>query len=325
MRSLRFASFGDPLEVLQVEDLASPEPEPGEVRVRVAVRPINPSDLLTVRGLYGRKPALPATPGYEGVGRIEAIGPGVTRWSVGQRVIPMGPAGTWQEQIVHPAAQLISVPDEVPDPIAAQFVVNPLTAWLLLQEVPLPPGGWILQTAAGSTLGRILVQMARLRGLRTINVVRRAEHVAELYQLGADEVVDLGHEDLKARVEAATGGAGVAVALDAVAGGLAEEVLRTLSPGGTLVVYGTLSMQHVPLDGSLLIFRGVAVRGFWLSSWFQTSTAQARTQVFGEVMSMLARGMVKPPVDSEFDLADHRAAIVRAQTPGRHGKVLLVG
>ena len=189
MKSVRFYEFGNPAEVLRVEDVPQPEPGTNQVLVRVRARSINPSDLATVRGLYGSLPKLPATPGLEGMGEVAAVGDGVRHLRPGQRVIPLGVQGTWQEYILAASAQLIPVPDGVSDQTAAQFVVNPLTAWIMtIEELALKPGEWLLQTAAGSTLGRVVLQIARLRGFKTINVVRRREQVEELKALGADEV-----------------------------------------------------------------------------------------------------------------------------------------
>ena len=181
-------------------------------------RPINPSDLLTVRGLYGLLPTLPATPGLEGMGAIEAAGANVTHVQTGTRVIPLGVAGTWQEFLIAPAAQILPVPDVVSDESAAQFVVNPLTAWAMIEELKIEKGEWLLQTAAGSTLGRIILQLARERGFRTINIVRRREQAEELKRLGADETISTDEVSITERVREITEGRGVRAAIDAVGG-----------------------------------------------------------------------------------------------------------
>src|SRR5215218_4825602 len=179
----------------------------------------NPSDLLTVRGLYGSLPVPPATPGLEGMGEVAELGEGVRHLRVGQRVIPLGVAGTWAEFVVVPAAQLIPVPDAISDQTAAQFVVNPLTAWIMtIEELALRPGEWLLQTAAGSTLGRVVLQLAKRRGFKTINVVRRREQADELKSLGADEVICTDEEDIPERVKQITGKEGLRKAIDAVGG-----------------------------------------------------------------------------------------------------------
>ena len=172
MRSLIFHRFGEPSEVLTLEEVPTPEPGPGEVRVRLGARSINPSDVLTVRGQYGRRPKLPATPGYEAAGTIDAIGPDVTAWQVGQRVIPLGVEGTWQEAVIASEKALMATPEGLPDPIACQMLANPLTAHLLLFDIlDAKAGDWVVQTAAGSTLGQLMIQLAKLNGIDRKSVV----------------------------------------------------------------------------------------------------------------------------------------------------------
>jgi NADPH2:quinone reductase len=289
-------------------------------------RPVNPSDLSLVRGRYGELPALPATPGLEGMGTVEALGEGVDSVIQGRRVVPLGIApGTWAEHMVAPAAALVPVPDAVTDHAAAQLVVNPLTAWIMVdRELEVRPGEWLLQSAAASTLGRVVIQLARARGFRTINVVRRPEQADELLALGADEVVVEG-EDLAERVRTITGGTGAAKAIDAVAGELGGRMAAALGVRGTLLSYGRLSQQPLPLDAGLMVFRGSTVRGFWLVQWFrETPPAQVR-QTIDTVLSLMAERVIDPPVEAVYDLSDVREAVAHAERPGRSGKVLLVG
>ena len=155
MKAVRFARFGRPSEVLRLDEIPVPEPGPGEARLRLTHRPMNPSDLLTVSGIYPIRPTLPGSPGLEGVGRVDAMGAGVDM-PVGQRMVTLaGVPGTWAEAIVVPVGRLLSVPDSMTDQTAAQFLVNPLTAWALLDDLSPSRGDWLLQTAAGSTLGRL--------------------------------------------------------------------------------------------------------------------------------------------------------------------------
>src|SRR5438309_7832090 len=130
MKAVVFDRCGDPAEVLQLRDLPVPKPGPGQVRVRMLASPINPSDLLFIRGLYGAKPVLPGAPGFEGVGVVEESGGGFLGWRVrGRRVAVLGGlSGTWREQVIVSAQQAVPVPADVPDEQAAAFVVNPATA-----------------------------------------------------------------------------------------------------------------------------------------------------------------------------------------------------
>jgi NADPH:quinone reductase-like Zn-dependent oxidoreductase len=326
MQSVRFYEFGNPADVLRVEDLQQPEPGANQVLVRLRARSINPSDLLTVRGLYGALPKLPATPGLEGMGEVAATGDGVSNLRMGQRVIPLGVQGTWQEYILAPAAQLIPVPEGVSDQTAAQFVVNPLTAWIMsVEELSLQPGEWLLQTAAGSTLGRIVLQIARLRGFKTLNVVRRREQVEELKSLGADECICTADEDIVERVKEITGKAGLTKAIDSVGGETGAAVMRALGRGGVMLVYGALSMEPMPIDVGRMIFTTTTLRGFWLGEWLRSAAPERQQAVTGEMMRSMASNEIVPPVEAEYTLADVLAAVEHAQRPGRSGKVLLVG
>jgi NADPH2:quinone reductase len=326
MQSVRFHEFGEPAEVLRVEDVERPVPGAGQVLVRMRARGINPSDVLTVRGIYSSLPVLPATPGLEGMGEVAELGEGVTHLRAGQRVIPLGVAGTWAEFIVAPAAQLIPVPDSVNDQTAAQFVVNPLTAWIMtVEELDLQPGEWLLQTAAGSTLGRVVLQIARQHGFKTINVVRRREQAEELKTLGADEVICTDEEDIPERVKEITGKEGLHKAIDAVGGETGAAVLNALGRGGVMLVYGLLSGQPMPIDGGRMIFNTSTVRGFWLGDWMRTAPPERQHAVTTEMLRSMSSDEIVPPVEAEYPLAEVHAAVAHSERPGRSGKVLLVG
>src|ERR1044072_3527606 len=326
MQSVRFHEFGNPADVLRVEDVPRPEVGAGQVLVRMRARAINPSDLLTVRGLYGSLPVPPATPGLEGMGEVAELGEGITHLRAGQRVIPLGVAGTWQEFIVAPAAQLIPVPDSVNDQTAAQFVVNPLTAWIMtVEELALQPGEWLLQTAAGSTLGRVVWQIAKQRGFKTINVVRRREQVEELKALGADACMCTDEEDIRDRVREITGNEGLKKAIDAVGGETGADVGRALGRGGVMLVYGLLSGRPMPIDGGRMIFTSATVRGFWLGEWMRSAPPARQQAVTGEMLRAMATQEIVPPVEAEYSLSEVLAAVEHSERPGRSGKVLLVG
>ena len=328
MRALVFDRFGPPDEVLRLADVSAPEPGPGEVRIRLSHRPINPADVLTVVGVYPVRPSLPGSPGLEGVGRVDAVGDGVRGPAIGARVIPLaGLPGTWAEQMVLRADQVLQIPDGVSDQSAAQLLVNPFTVYALLtDELQLARGDWLLQTAAGSTLGRMVIQLARRRGIRTINVVRRRAQAEELLSLGADAVVATDDEPLVERVMAITEGQGARGAIDAVGGALGADVARSLGRGGVMIAFGLLSGETtMPVDVADLLFKGSAVRGFWLPLWFAAKPPDAMAHATAEVVTLVAEGVLTPQVAAEYDLADFREALAHANRAGRSGKVLLVG
>ena len=325
MRSLRFDAFGEPSERLRLAELPVPTPGAGELLIRMRARSINPSDLLTVRGYSGQLPTLPATPGLEGMGVIEQVGESVAGWQEGQRVIPLGVPGTWQEYLVVPATQALPVPQGMPDNVAAQFVVNPLTAWIMLDELNLETGDWVLQTAAGSTLGRLLIQLAQMRGYKTLNVVRRRAQVDEIKALGGDEVICTEDENLVERVREIVGPHKLKGALDAVGGETGGAVAQSLGRNGLMLIYGLLSMQPMPLDSGRMIFQSSTIRGFWLSDWLRNAPFEQSQALFGAALQAMANGQLTPPVEAEYDLADFVAAVEHAERPGRSGKVLFVG
>ncbi len=329
MKAIVFDRFGPPGEVLQVREVDRPVPGRGEVRVRMLASPVNPSDLLVVRGQYGRLPDLPATPGFEGVGVIDAAGPGLLRLLRGLRpgrrvAVLNGHGGNWQEYVVVPARQVVPVPADIPDEQAATFFVNPATALVMTQWVlRVPAGAWLLQTAAGSALGRMVVRLGRHAGFRTINVVRRPQLADELRRAGADAVVATDAESLEERVRDLTAGAGVPFALDAVGGATGLAAVKALAPGGRLLVYGTLSGEPIALDPRVLMGGQKSIAGFWLSEWVRGQGVLTMLQLFRRIKRLLRAGVLTSEVAASFPFDQIQAAVQRAEAPGRQGKVLL--
>ncbi|MBL8798787.1 MAG: zinc-dependent alcohol dehydrogenase family protein [Planctomycetia bacterium] len=326
MKAVVFDRFGDPAEVLQVRDVPVPQPAAGQVRVRMLASPVNPSDLMVVRGLYGRLPNLPATPGFEGVGVVEAAGPGLLGWlRKGKRVAVLNAhGGTWQEQVLVPARQVVPIAVGVSDQQAAMFFVNPATALVMIRHVlRVPRGAWLLQTAAGSALGRMVIRLSKLDGFRTINVVRRREQGEELLRLGADAVICTADEAIDERVRALTDGKGVPCALDAVGGATGSAVVSALAPGGRLLVYGTLAGEPLTIPPRALMVADAHVEGFWLSNWARRQGVLPMLRLFRQINALLADGQFATEVGATFTLDEIQQAARAAETPGRTGKVLL--
>jgi NADPH2:quinone reductase len=326
MKAIVFDRFGDPAEVLLVRELPMPQPGPGEVRVRMTYSPINPSDLSVVSGQYGRLPALPATPGFEGVGVVEAAGEGLLgKLRLGRRVAVLnGKGGNWQEYVTVPAKQVVPVPRQVADEQAATFFVNPASAMAMVQHVlKVPRGAWLLQTAAGSALGRMVIRLARHLSFRTINVVRRREQVQELLHAGGDAVICSNEDSIEEWVQKITGGQGVSYALDAVGGATAVAVVKSLAAGGRMLVYGTLSGEPLQLDPRSLMTGSRKIEGFWLSNWVSRQSLLTMMLLFRRINKLLLNGVLTSEVGAAFRIEDIQSAVLEAQKPGRHGKILL--
>lgn len=160
MRAVIHHQFGEPADVLGVEEVETPTPGPGEVRLRVTLSPIHNHDLWTVRGTYGFTPELPARAGTEAVGVVDAVGEGVSL-EIGRRVATGGTFGVWAEYVIAPAAGLIPVSDSLSDEMAAQLVAMPFSAISLLHSLDLKPGDVIVQNTANGAVGRMVAQIAR--------------------------------------------------------------------------------------------------------------------------------------------------------------------
>jgi NADPH:quinone reductase-like Zn-dependent oxidoreductase len=295
----------------------------GEVLVEMLAAPINPSDVLTLTGAYGMLPPLPAIGGNEGIGRVVAVGSGVTL-PVGQRVVLPISTGTWTTHLVAPEAALVPLPNAGDVLQLSMVAINPPTASLLLSEfVPLDAGDWIVQNTANSAVGQYVVQLAKRRGVKTVNIVRRPEAAAAVYAAGADVVLVDG-PDLGKRVAAATGNAKIRLGLDAAAGSATDRIAQCVRVGGTVVNYGAMSGESCKLAPSSFVFRDVTVRGFWVAKWIQKAPMDVKRALYGELTGLIARGELVAPVQATYALHNVREAIAAAAAGERHGKIILV-
>lgn len=325
MKAIRVDGFGPPSEVVRYLDVPEPEPpHAGEVLVEMVAAPINPSDLLILHGVYGALPKLPTIPGKEGVGRVIALGPGVEGLALGKRVLLPLNAGTWRERLKVAANEVVPAPEDAPIEQLAMATLNPLAAFFVLETIAkLEPGEWIVQNAANSAFGRWIIEHAKARGVKTVNVVRRAAQCAPLRKLGADVALADGPE-LGKRVTAATRGAKIRLALDAVAGEATTRMTSCIDHGGTVVCLGTMSGDAGCVATNDLVFRDIHVRGFWFASMRAQLQKPRLDEVQAHVLDLIAQGTVTIPVEASYTLDRIKEAVVHAERGGRSGKILLV-
>ena len=247
MKRIDITAYGAPEQVAQCVDVPDVgAPGPGEAVFDVLAFPINPADISFCRGSYRLRPALPATPGAEGVGRITAVGSGVAHLRPGDLVINMQRENWAQRRRVR-AEDAIPIPPGLELMQAAMLRINPPTALLLLEDhVALAPGDWVIQNVANSAVGRHIIVLAKARGVRTLNVVRRDDVAAELRDLGADVVLQDG-PDLAERAGAAAGGAPIRLGIDAISGDACRRIGDCVGDGGVVVSYGSMSGED-PVD-----------------------------------------------------------------------------
>jgi len=328
LKYVELKQLGNPAEVLEVKVENARSLRSGEIRVRVLATPIHPSNLLQISGNYGVDPALPSTPGSEGVGRVVEASPEVTHLKEGQLVLLAG-GGTWREEIVAPAASFIPLPD-LGDPSASVIeqlsmaAVNPLSALLMLTSfAELKEGDWLVHSAANSAVGGYIIQLAKQRGINTVNIVRREGLADDLKSKGAN-VVLIDGPDLADQIAKATGNAPVSLGIDAVGGETFSRLAQSLATGATMVSYGVLSGKPVTLNPVLTIFNDIRVRGFWLSRWFETASMEEKQAAFGQIIPLIASGTLTANIDSRFSVDEIKEAVSRAAQRGRNGKVLIV-
>src|SRR3984893_12615823 len=189
MRAVLADTVGEPSEGLHLRARPRPAPGAGQVRIRLIVAPVEASDLHTIRGRYGFTPEFPTVPGIESVGVIYELGGITDGFTIGQRVSTIGVTGTWQEYVVADADRVLPIPNSMSNSTAAQLLSNPLTAVILTTDVlAVRPGEWLLQTAAGSTVGQLGIQLGAHVGFKTLNVVRRRARVEGILAQGGTAV-----------------------------------------------------------------------------------------------------------------------------------------
>jgi NADPH:quinone reductase-like Zn-dependent oxidoreductase len=314
-----------PQEVIRAVPLELPPPAAGQALVAMLASPINPANLLTLTGEYGMLPPLPAVGGSEGVGRVAALGAGVDALAVGQLVLLPRGSGTWVTHLLAEARALVPLP-EVPDPLQlAMLSINPATASLMLTEfVTLAAGDWVIQNVANSGVGSYVMQLAKRRGLRTVNLVRRESAVAATKEQGGDIVVVDG-DGIAGRVSEATGGAAIRLGIDAVGGAATDRLAQCLSEGGTLVNYGMMSGEPCQITPGSLVFRDITLRGFWLAKWFREASRDAQRALYGELTQLVASGALHARIHATYPVARIREAVAAASAGERDGKILVTG
>lgn len=322
MRSIGHDTFGAPEQVLTSREVPAPEAGPGEVLVRTVLAPIHNHDLVTVTGTYGVRPELPAVGGTEAVGVVEAVGEGVDGALVGRRVSVAGTPGTWAELFVASAATVIPVPDAMSDEAAAQLVAMPFSAISLVEFLDVEAGDWVVQTAANGAVGKVVAVLAKARGLKLLNLVRRQEAVAELAALGIEDVVATDSPDWVEQAQAIIGEDGARAAVDSVGGEVGGALVHLLGEDGLLVTFGAASNQPLVINSGPVIFKHLRVVGFWGAKVSARMSGEDRARLFGELIQLVLDGSLVLTSGGTFGLDDPAGAVGASQSAGRSGKIM---
>lgn len=322
MRRVIYTGPGNPSDVVRVEAFEPARPGAGDVAVDVKACPINPGDFLWLRGQLGARTHFPALAGVEGVGVVVEVGSGVTSLHEGDVVLlPIG--GTWSERLVAPAESFTALPQSIDLLQASMLSVNPMTASCLLDSYgALRPGDWVIQNVANSAVGKLVIRLARARGIRTVNVVRRAAAGEGLPSLGADVVVVDG-PDLAREVASRTGGAAIGLAFDAVAGRASGRLVECLAPGGTLVVYGLLSNEPIQVPAVRVAFERISVTGFFRVGAVRDLGPERARARYLELAAMVMDGRLTTHIEATYPIDQVREALAHAERGERSGKIVL--
>jgi NADPH2:quinone reductase len=310
---------------LSLNEIPTPTLKHGQVLVKMAATPINPSDLIFLKGQYGITKPVPVVPGFEGSGTVVDTGGGwLARRLLGKRVACRAPEdghGTWAEYMVVSAEGCLPLFSDISSEQGACLIVNPMTAVALFDKVRLGGHQAFVQTAAASALGLMMVRLAQRHQVIGIHVVRRPEQVKTLKELGCEYVFDVNDALFNERLGEACYKFQATIAFDAVGGDGTAQLANAMPQGSRIIVYGALSGQDCRLGPHNLIFHGERLEGFWLSDWIKTKNLWQKMRFANNVQRLL-RTDLNTHIQARFPLSRYAEAIELYKKQRSSGKVL---
>jgi trans-2-enoyl-CoA reductase len=326
-----YHQHGNARNVVKLENIPLPNSlKPNEVLVKMLAAPINPADINMIEGTYGASPkSFPAVGGNEGVGVVQQVGSNVHGLKVNQRVIPAKAGfGTWRQYAVASEDDLQAVPDNIPVEYSATISVNPCTAYRLLNDfAQLKPGDVVVQNGANSAVGLSVIQLAKLRGLKTVNIIRTPrpdeKHIIEkLKLLGGDIVVAETYANTAKMKELVSDLPKGKLGLNAVGGESARAVVRFLGDDAQFVTYGGMSRKPIMLPTAPFIFNNLTARGFWLTKWVEKASKSDREKMLNELNDLIAKEKFVLFLENQR-FSDFDNALEKTFEPYRTRKIVL--
>lgn len=323
MRAALVKEFGAPASALVVEEVPDLVPGPGEVIVEVAAVSVNFPDILVVEGTYQNLPPRPFSPGKEAAGRVLAVGEGVRRLSVGDRVLTLVEYGGYAEQLRVPEELVMELPDTMSYEEAAAFGLVYSTAYFgLLRRGQLKAGETVLITGAGGGVGSAGVQVAKAYGA-TVIALAQDEAKAELARAqGADHVLTSTPDTLRDDVRALTGGRGVDVTLEMLGGDFLSQIIRCTAWEGRIVIVGFASGGQNPIKPGHVLVKSISVVGLQ-SSDYRDRMPELMRSTMAEMFALHADGRLKATVDTTFPLEKAADALQYVKDGRVRGKVVI--
>jgi NADPH:quinone reductase-like Zn-dependent oxidoreductase len=323
MKAIVFNSTGDPEKVLQVIEKEKPVPAAEEVLVRVLAGTINPADVFFIHGTYRFQPTFPdEIAGFEGAGIVESAGKdsGIDKGAL----VSFFFRNAWAEYAVVPAAELTMLPRGFPVEKAAQFSLNPFTAWGLLEEAQPVPGEWMLLTGANSTVSRIVIQLARQKGVRIIALVRDLAQATGLHALGAEQVFDIEDPQLSDHIRRLTDGKGFSVAMDPIGGAIGTKIFENIAPFGRFILYGSVKKEPAQYYNAQIVYKNLTVKGFGVRAFLTRQTKARRGIMTHELIEAIGKPDFQLPVAQTYTLDQYKEALKANSLSSRPGKILLL-
>jgi NADPH2:quinone reductase len=323
-----YGTVDDAIKGLKLVTKPVPQPKRGQVLVKIAAAPCNPSDLMFMQGKYPISSSLPTVPGLEGSGTVVASGGGfLGRILVGRRVAFAGrtaQGGTWAEYSVVDAKNCVPLKSKITFEQGATLLINPLTAYALIEKVKNEKHAAIVQTAAASQLGRMLSVLAERENIPVIQCVRRPEQEDMLLQTGAKYVLNTEHPRFEELLHEYAHDLKATIAFDAVAGKMTGKLFNALPKNSIIAVYGSLSMQ--PCEGMSLfglLSDNKKLEGFMISNWIKEKNFWSLYRATSHLQNLIIQGVIKTSIRKVVSLQDAPQALLEYQHEMTSGKIII--
>jgi len=323
MKALLCKEFG-PADKLVLEDIAAPEAGKGQVVIEVKACGVNFPDTLIIEGKYQFKPDLPFAPGSDIAGVVTKVGEGVTRTKVGDRVFGVAGWGGFAEEIAVDETRLIPIPDNLDFVTPAAIAMTYATSYHALKDrAKIQSGETLLVLGAAGGVGLAAVELGKLMGAKVIAAASTDEKLAVCRQFGADETINYSSEDLKERLKVLTGGRGVDVVYDPVGGPYSEIALRNTAWEGRFLVVGFSNGEIPKIPLNLALLKGCSIVGVFFGA-FSLRDPKSSAKNFGQILSWINEGQLKPLISATYPLAQAGEAIQAIAERKVTGKVVVV-
>lgn len=314
---------------LKIEERDITSPQKGQVLIKVHAATCNPSDLSFIRGVYGVKKDTPVVPGFEGVGEVVDAGGGEAAQNLKNKRVAFVANddldGTWAQYAVADAGACMPVSEHIPDEQAAGMIVNPFTAYALVEQAEKSGSKAIVIDAAASQLAGMMRAIAKQKSLRTINIVREDEQIKQLKFEDADYVLNMRDDDFYSQLYEITHKEEVYTAVDAVSGSLTGILVNAMPPASEVIVYGSLSESAVNnIDPRDLIYHQKSIRGFALGKWFREKSQQETGKILQYLQEMMVAGEIKYQVQHKVALDRMHSALHDYIANMSDGKVVIL-